>query len=363
MSPEALADSATTTAVIAKSGGGVLAPLTNTLEVLLGSFQGILDTLHVPYSYGYSIILLTLVVKAATYPLTKQQVESALAVQTLKPRIDLIKARYGEDKDKISKETSKLYEEAGVNPLAGCLPTLATIPIFIGLYSSLTNAANDGLFDTQGFYWIPSLAGPTSMALRQAGSGTSWLYPFVDGAPPIGWEQGLAYLSLPVLLVLTQYLSNALVGIKVDDNDPNANTSKALTAGLPLMLGYFSLTVPSGLALYYFSNTVLTLAIQLYLKKLGGADVKVKDLGPVTKPGSGRRSGPLASGALRWESAIAAQVAAAKAKELADDDDDEAPAALAPAAAATSALHETAVNAATVNPLVKRKKLSLALRG
>ncbi len=49
--------------------------------------------------------------------------------------------------------------QAGVNPLAGCLPTLATIPIFIALYSSLTNVANDGLLDTQGFYFIPSLAG------------------------------------------------------------------------------------------------------------------------------------------------------------------------------------------------------------
>jgi YidC/Oxa1 family membrane protein insertase len=57
-----------------------------------------------------------------------------MAVQKLKPRIELIKARYGEDKEKVRKETSLLYEMAGVNPLAGCLPSLATIPIFIGLY-------------------------------------------------------------------------------------------------------------------------------------------------------------------------------------------------------------------------------------
>ncbi len=72
-----------------------------------------------------------------------------MAVQTLKPRIDLIKKRFGEDKDKISKETNILYEQAGVNPLAGCLPSLATIPVFIGLYSSLSNASADGLFDTE----------------------------------------------------------------------------------------------------------------------------------------------------------------------------------------------------------------------
>lgn len=57
-----------------------------------------------------------------------------MAVQKLKPRVELIKARFGDDKDKVQKETSLLYEKAGVNPLAGCLPSLATIPIFIGLY-------------------------------------------------------------------------------------------------------------------------------------------------------------------------------------------------------------------------------------
>lgn len=94
------------------------------------------------------------------------QVESTMAVQSLKPRIDLIKQRFGEDKEKIQKETSILYEQAGVNPLAGCLPSLATIPIFIGLFNSLTNVANDGLLDTQGFLWVPTLAGESKRALR-----------------------------------------------------------------------------------------------------------------------------------------------------------------------------------------------------
>lgn len=57
--------------------------------------------------------------------------------------------------------------QAGVQPLAGCLPTLATIPVFIGLYRSLTNVAGEGLLDAEGFYWIKSLAGPTSVAARQ----------------------------------------------------------------------------------------------------------------------------------------------------------------------------------------------------
>lgn len=64
-------------------------------------------------------------------------------------------------------ETARLYKEAGVNPLAGCLPTLATIPVFIGLYRALSNAADDGLL-TNGFFWIPSLGGPATLTDRAA---------------------------------------------------------------------------------------------------------------------------------------------------------------------------------------------------
>jgi len=114
------------------------APLTNGLEAVLKQIQGVLTKAGVPYTYGYSIILLTVLVKALTFPLTKKQVESTMAVQSLKPRIDMIKARYGADDKRVQAETKTLYEKAEVNPYAGCLPSIATIPVFIGLYRSLT---------------------------------------------------------------------------------------------------------------------------------------------------------------------------------------------------------------------------------
>ncbi|XP_028075941.1 ALBINO3-like protein 1, chloroplastic isoform X3 [Camellia sinensis] len=77
-----------------------------------------LATLHVPYAYGFAIILLAVLVKAATFPLSKKQ-------------------------ERIHLETARLYKLAGINPLAGCLPTLAIIPIWVGLYRSLSNAADE----------------------------------------------------------------------------------------------------------------------------------------------------------------------------------------------------------------------------
>lgn len=269
-------------------------------------------------------------------------------------------ARFGDEKERIQKETSLLYEQAGVNPLAGCLPSLASIPIFIGLYSSLSNLANEGGLDAQGFFWIPDLSGPTSLAARQSGAGISWLYPFVDGAPPSGWDTAGPYLVLPVLLLIAQYISSEIVSPPIDPNDPNAKTTKAILRFLPLTIGWFSLNVPAGLSLYYLSNTLMTTAMQVYLRKLGGAKVQINDLGPVRKPGSGRRLGQPVTDFSFWEPspALVASVAAGPADQAAG----MTPAAVqglpAGDAAAGSDAPPRQLDPATVNRRVKRKRLA-----
>lgn len=79
-----------------------------------------------------------------------------------------------------------------------------------------------------------------------SGSGTSWLFPFVDGHPPIGWDDALPYLYLPAALLVVQYVSSYINKPKVDPKDDSAQTSQALAAVLPLLLVWFSLNVPSG---------------------------------------------------------------------------------------------------------------------
>lgn len=78
---------------------------------------------------------------------------------------------------------------------AGCLPSLATIPVFIGLYNSLTNVANSGRLDSQGFFWLPSLAGPTSLAARQAGQACCIVCVSVHHLTPLNARTDLAVLS------------------------------------------------------------------------------------------------------------------------------------------------------------------------
>ncbi|KAI3667653.1 hypothetical protein L6452_42722 [Arctium lappa] len=286
-------DSATST--VQKSGGW-FGFISDAMEVVLKVLKDGLATVHVPYSYGFAIILLTVLVKVATLPLTKQQVESTLAMQNLQPKIKAIQQRYAGNQERIQLETSRLYKQAGVNPLAGCLPTLATIPVWIGLYQALSNVANEGLL-TEGFFWIPSLGGPTTIAARQSGSGVSWLIPFVDGHPPLGWHDTAAYLVLPVLLVLSQYVSMEIMKPPQTD-DPTQKNTLLVFKFLPLMIGYFSLSVPSGLSIYWFTNNVLSTAQQIWLRKLGGAKPVVSEnASGIISAGRAKRSSSQESGA------------------------------------------------------------------
>eukprot|EP00262_Sarcandra_glabra_P003574 TRINITY_DN1431_c0_g1_i1.p1 TRINITY_DN1431_c0_g1~~TRINITY_DN1431_c0_g1_i1.p1 ORF type:complete len:540 (+),score=95.07 TRINITY_DN1431_c0_g1_i1:110-1729(+) len=251
-----------------------LSGITNYMESVLKVLKDGLSAFHVPYAYGFAIILLTVLVKAATFPLTKKQVESALTMRSLQPQIKAIQQRYAGDQERIQLETARLYKLAGVNPFAGCLPTLVTVPVWIGLYRALSNVADEGLL-TEGFFWIPSLSGPTTIAARQSGTGISWFFPFVDGHPPLGWSNTLAYLVLPVLLVVTQYISVQIMQSS-QGNDPSEKGSQVLTKVLPLMIGYFALSVPSGLSLYWFTNNILSTTQQIWLQKMGGAKIPVR---------------------------------------------------------------------------------------
>lgn len=265
---------------VARSNSGPFDALAVVFENVLELLNDLLEKAHVPYSYGFAIIALTVLVKAATFPLSMKQVQSTVAIQALQPRIKDLQAKYASDAETLQLETAKLYRDAGVNPLAGCLPTLATIPVFIGLYRALTLAAEDNLLDQQ-FFWIPSLSGPVSLASQAAGTGLAWLFPFVDGHPPIGWGPAVSYLVLPVLLVVSQYASQRI--ISPPQQDANAGQAQAILKFLPLMIGWFSLNVPAGLTLYWFVNNLLSTGQQVYLKNT--TKINIPDMLSTTPPG------------------------------------------------------------------------------
>src|SRR3982750_2333032 len=111
----------------------------NVLQPLIDFFEGILKFFHdsVGFSWGLSIIALTIVVRAALVPLTLKQFKSMQALATLQPEIKKLQEKYKDDKQRLNQEMMRFYQENKVNPFSSCLPLLAQLPVFFSLFYML----------------------------------------------------------------------------------------------------------------------------------------------------------------------------------------------------------------------------------
>jgi YidC/Oxa1 family membrane protein insertase len=181
-----------------------------------------------------------------------------------------IKEKFKENPEAQNRAIGKLYEDANQNPLSGCLLSLVQIPIFLGLYRGVRLLALDGVLE-EPFLWIPSLEGPVTAESDYRG--LDWLTQgWMDGVPPLGWETTIAFCIMPVILVLGQSLTMSALQPPVDENaSPEEREQLEKTQGilkfLPLMIGFFSLQVPAGLTIYWFTSNLFTLTQSLVVKK------------------------------------------------------------------------------------------------
>lgn len=266
-----LADSAerlTDEAIRAASGElGWWGTYIKTVEDGIFTLHDLLSAQGLPYPYGLSIFCFVLGVKLLTLPLNWQQLSSAASMKAMKPQQDLVRKWYGDNKDLLNIEIGALFEKFNVNPLAGCLPSLAQIPVFLGVYYSVTSIAKAKVF-TEGFLWVPNLSGP----IADRREGLSWLTEgWIDGAPRLGWEDTLAYLSIPAILVVTQTVSLYLLGSfeQLEESSDSSSATAALALRiLPFMLGWFAMNAPAGLGLYWVFNNILTTATTVTVKKI-----------------------------------------------------------------------------------------------
>ena len=165
--------------------------LVNALKLLSRS----IESLGVPYAFGFAIILFTLAIKALTFPLNWQQIKSSMKMQALQPRLQALQKKHRKNKEKLSQEQMKLYQEAGINPLGGCLPMLIQFPVWIGLYQALYRLADQQVLGA--FLWIRDLGFPPQ------GTSFSWIWNPPDG---MSWLEVAGYVILPVLTVVTQVI-------------------------------------------------------------------------------------------------------------------------------------------------------------
>ncbi|GJH42275.1 membrane protein insertase YidC [Pasteurella canis] len=177
------------------------------------------------HNWGLAIIGVTLVVKALLYPLTKAQYTSMAKMRMLQPKLQEMRERFGEDRQRMSQEMMKLYKEEKVNPLGGCLPILLQMPIFIALYWTFLEAVE----------------------LRHA--------------PFFGWIQDLSaqdpYYILPILMGASMFLLQKMSPTPVADP-----TQQKVMNFMPVLFTGFFLFFPSGLVLYWLVSNLITIAQQ-----------------------------------------------------------------------------------------------------
>ena len=303
----------------------------NTVEQGIFNLYDFFQANGVPYPYGFSILVFVLGVKTVTLPLNYKQLSNSAEMKAMKPQQDLVKSWYSDNKDFLNMQTGILFEKLKINPLAGCLPSLAQIPVFLGVYYSVTSIARAKIF-TEGFLWIPSLSGP----IADRRDGISWLTEgWIDGVPRFGWEDTLLYLTIPAILVCTQTLSLNILGtfeslestgggeggerrrggpspplppapraralarppsapppshlsLRAGDDNKNQGVILALRA-LPFMLGWFAMNAPAGLGLYWIFNNILTTTSTFVVKQITKRDeidvkVDLAALGPRREP-------------------------------------------------------------------------------
>jgi YidC/Oxa1 family membrane protein insertase len=252
------------------------------------AIRGIHDLLGAG-SYGYAILLFTLIIKALTFPLNYQQIESSTKMQALQPKVKSLQEKYRNDPATMNQKLGELYVGAQVNPLAALLPSLAQIPILLSLYKGLNYLAEEDALE-ESFLWLPNLEGPTF-----GNRGMDWLLNFSEwhgGVPPLGWDDTLRFVSLPVILVLTQKASLELQKPPdAMDNPQQAQTYKIL-GYLPFVLGLTALSVPAGLSIYWVANNVLTTSTTMAIKNKVQSEMGEMDVGSLEKPSPPPRAEP-----------------------------------------------------------------------
>ncbi|MBB3102990.1 membrane protein insertase YidC [Azomonas macrocytogenes] len=180
-------------------------------------------------NWGWSIIFLTLFIKAAFFPLSAASYRSMARMRAVAPRLQALKEQHGDDRQKMSQAMMELYKKEKINPLGGCLPILVQMPVFLSLYWVLLE----------------------SVEMRQA--------------PWLGWITDLStkdpYFILPLIMGGTMFIQQQL-----NPTPPDPMQAKVMKL-MPIIFTFFFLWFPAGLVLYWVVNNVLSIAQQWYITR------------------------------------------------------------------------------------------------
>ncbi|NEX17271.1 MAG: membrane protein insertase YidC [Halochromatium sp.] len=200
------------------------------LTILAEPIFWLLNAIHsVVGNWGWAIIILTILIKAAFYKLSETSYKSMANMRKITPRIQALKDRYGDDKEKLNQAFMELYKKEKINPLGGCLPILVQIPVFIALYWVLLESVE--LRHAPFIFWLDNLTEPDP------------------------------YYILPLIMGVSMFVQQ-----KLNPPPPDPIQAKIFMA-LPFVFTVFFAFFPSGLVLYWVTNNLLSISQQWYITR------------------------------------------------------------------------------------------------
>jgi YidC/Oxa1 family membrane protein insertase len=213
--------------------------------IALPFLRGLKLLYRVAPNYGVDIILLTVVVRLLTLPMSIKGQRSMIRMQRLQPQVERIREKFKDDQERLNREMVDLYKRNHVNPLGGCLPMVVQLPVFFGLYEALLNAVE--LRQASFVGWMADLSAPDCLP--------------IPGMPPISF---LPCAGIPVLVILMA--GTAFLQQWMSPKQPDPNQQKMMMY-MPVAFSVIFINLPAGLTLYYLASNLLGIAQQFVLNR------------------------------------------------------------------------------------------------
>lgn len=244
---------------------------------ILVAIYHVLFALNIPYALGFSIIILTILIRFLIFPLVSTQLRASKKMQTIAPHLANVKEKHKGDSKRIQQETMRLYKEHGVNPAAGCLPVLVQIPIIWGLYGVL-----DKLVKMESTKLVEYINNIVVSPIKLTTPWDSSFFGLQLGQSPSTLIKtvGVVVVLVPVITGLFQFIQSKMMISPAAKPANNKKGSEDFATAFqtqsvyifPAMIAFFSYGFPLGLSLYWNTFTVFGIIQQYKIAGLGGLE-------------------------------------------------------------------------------------------
>jgi len=241
----------------------------NIFQPLIDVFEAVLKFFHnsIGVPWGWSIVLLTVVIRLVLVPLTVKQFRSMQQLQKHQPELKAIQAKYKEDKARQQEEMMKFYKENNVNPLGSCLPMAAQLPVFISLFYMLRQSLRaDVCPAVQPHHLVKGLEAINSAVTVACGPHNGAGFLFISDLTTNA--KGVTLVVLIALYVGTQFASTLLMSLSTPTMD---RTQRQIMLVMPLLFVLFVLDFPAGVIVYWITTNTWTMIQQYVLRRRLGA--------------------------------------------------------------------------------------------